>query len=832
MRAIATALILSLAIACAEPSGTDSTNEDVSQSVDQSDVDASFFPIDVDDETAGVIIQLPAGDSKGVSLRAIHTAGVASGLGSNPVGLDRGFQDSGRIIAFRRVGNKVLIEQENWRYRASTDNPLEQKAVLDSFAASILWAGEAKKIHADGSFDVDIAGFLTSDVLDLRGWLKSAGQGDFSIAEDRSFADPQSVLAFPDNIEIDTVMTLTSAAPGSEVTATAADGRAPSLRIHHSFVRLPADGYEPRLADPRSGMIDVTFYDFSAPLDEPIVQKYAHRFRLQRIDPNVASGPVKKPIVFYVDAGAPEQVRNALVEGASWWAAAFEEAGFEDAFRVEVLPADIHPFDVRYNVVQWTHRQTRGWSYGGGVIDPRTGEMLKGHVILGSQRVRQDRMIFEGLAGAAASGSGGADDPVEIALARIRQLSAHEVGHPLGFAHNFAASQNDRASVMDYPAPLVRPTQTGGLDLSGAYSTGIGDWDKFTVKWLYSEFPDDVNERDALETITRDAYGAGLKFVADREGRSVGAAHPAGSVWDNGDDPVAMLRETMTVREIALQNFGLGAIQDGEPVSTLRSVIVPIYMYHRYQTAAAAKLIGGYEFDYALKGDAREGGDPVPASRQRAALSALLETLDPAVLDLPDETLNLLTPAAISYSSFKTAETFAGDTGPMFDLLSASDAAGSITIKALLHPNRLARIIETARRDQDALDMEELLRAIEGQVFATTTGRYAEVQRVLQTRYVSTLISVGRDARMDGAIAIQPSVSARIDAYLKGLQSRVAPGLLDRNSPAAAHREWLAARIDQHLTRPASPATATSPAAEIPPGSPIGEACWHCDSIQ
>lgn len=829
MRIFAVAVLMGLGAACADTSQTAPADAAVDEESERGAVSGDvFFPVDVDNDTAGVVVTLPAVDAAGVSLRAIHTAGVTSGLGSNPVGLDRGFQDSGRIIAFRRVGKKVLIEQENWRYRASADNPLEKQAVLDSFASSILWAGEVKTVNADGSFSVDISGFLTSDVLNLRGWLKDAGQGEFSISDERSFTDPQSILSFPDNIEIDTVVTLSGNTPGSEVIATAADGRAPSLKIHHSFVRLPPDGYEPRLADPRSGAIDVTFYDFSAPLDEPIVKKYARRFRLQRMDPNATSGPVKKPIVFYVDAGAPAQLRDALVEGASWWAQAFEEAGFEDAFRVEILPADIHPFDVRYNVIQWTHRQTRGWSYGGGVVDPRTGEMLKGHVILGSQRVRQDRMIFEGLAGAASSGSGATNDPVELALARIRQLSAHEVGHPLGFVHNFAASQNDRASVMDYPAPLVRPTQTGGLDLSEAYASGIGDWDKFIVRWLYSEFPDNVDEPAALEAIIRSAYGAGLKFVADREGRSVGAAHPHGSVWDNGDDPVAMLRETMQVREIALENFDLGVIQDGRPVSALRSVIVPIYLYHRYQIAAAAKLIGGYEFDYALKGDDRDGGAAVPAPRQRAALAALLETLDPAALDLPDETLDLLTPGAIAFTSFNTGETFAGNTGPMFDLLSASDAAGSITIQALLHPSRLARVIETARRNNDALDMEALLRAIEGQVFAPAPGRYGEIQRVLQTRYVSTLIAVGRDGRKSAAPAYQPAVSARIDAYLKTLQGRIAPGLLDRNTPTAAHREWLAARIDQHLTRPAAPVTASAPGADIPPGSPIGENCWHC----
>ncbi len=832
MRIFAAYVFMVVAFACAEAPDTETNSEAGETAGDATASGEAFFPVQFDDETAGIIISLPPADETGVSLRAIHTAGVTSGLGSNPVGLDRGYQDSGRIVAFRRVGKKVLIEQENWRYRASADNPLEKKAVLDSFAASLLWAGETKEVNGDGSYSVDISDFLTSDVLDLKGRLKGAGQGDFSIAEERSFTDPESVLVFPDNVEIDTIVTLASGEPGSEVTATAADGRAPSLKIHHSFVRLPPPGYEPRLADPRSGAIDITFYDFSAPLDEPIVQKYARRFRLERVDRNAQSGAVKEPIVFYVDAGAPEQVRNALVEGASWWAEAFEAAGFEDAFRIEILPDDVHPFDVRYNVIQWTHRQTRGWSYGGGVVDPRTGEMLKGHVILGSQRVRQDRMIFEGLAGAARSGTGAPDDPVELALARIRQLSAHEVGHPLGFEHNFAASQNDRASVMDYPAPFVRPTGDGDLDLSGAYASGVGAWDKFAVKWLYSEFPEAANEREALEAIIREGYGSGLKFVADSEGRSVGAAHPDGSVWDNGDDPVAMLRETMEVRAIALRNFGLAAIQDGRPVSELRSVIVPIYLYHRYQTAAAAKLIGGYRFDYALKGDDRAGGAPVPPARQRAALTALLETLEPASLDLPDETLNLLTPAAATFTSFKTSETFDGKTGPMFDLLSAADAAGSITISALLHPNRLARLIEIERRGGEVLDIGTTLRAIESQVFEPAPGRHGEIQRALQTRYVSTLIAVGRNNRPDGSRTPQPAVEARIDAYLKDLRNRIAPGLLDSRSPDRAHREWLVARIDQHLTRPALPTSASAPAADIPPGSPIGESCWHCDSVQ
>ncbi|MCK5745237.1 MAG: DUF5117 domain-containing protein, partial [Oricola sp.] len=458
-----------------------------------------FLTLFADEKGGKVYAVFPPADEEGVSLRAIYAAGLTSGLGSNPVGLDRGLFDGGSLIAFRRVGDKLIAEQENWTYRATSDNPLEQKAVRESFARSFLWAGEVTATGPAGESLVDISSFLTRDSLGVVAALKDHPKGgSFSVAADRTFPDAAAALAFPDNVEFDSYLTLTSDAPGAEVRATAADARAVTMVVHHSLVKLPDDGYKPRPFDVRSGAIDVSFYDFSAPLSEQIQRSVARRFRLERVDPTADFGPVKNPIVFYVDSGAPPQIRDALIEGASWWADAFAAAGFENAFRVEPLPEGAHPRDIRYNVISWTHRQTRGWSYGGGVSDPRTGEMLKGSVILGSQRVRQDRMIFEGLAGADKSGTGSADDPVEIALARIRQLSAHEVGHALGFSHNFAASSNGRASVMDYPAPLVTVGANGALDFSDAYDVGIGDWDKVAATWLYAEFAPDADEQAGL----------------------------------------------------------------------------------------------------------------------------------------------------------------------------------------------------------------------------------------------------------------------------------------------------------------------------------------------
>ena len=767
----------------------------------------------------------------GLSLRAIYAAGLTSGLGSNPIGLDRGLFDSGSLVAFRRVGGKLIAEQENWNYRASATNPLEKKAVRESFARSVLWAGDIIAEGPDGALLVDLEGFLRRDALDIRGALKAHPQGgDYSIASDRSFSDAGAVLVFPDNVEFDTLLTFTSGKPGNEVNATAADGRAITLIQHHSLARLPADGFSPRRFDQRSGAINVQYYDFSAPLEENIKKAFARRFRLEKEDPALPKSPAKKPIIFYVDSGAPEQIRKALIEGASWWTEAFEAAGFENAYRVEPLPEGAHPRDIRYNVIQWTHRQTRGWSYGGGVHDPRTGEMIKASVILGSQRVRQDRMIFEGLAGAAVSGTGAANDPVDLALARIRQLAAHEVGHTLGFAHNFAASSNDRASVMDYPAPYVTVTETGSLDLSNAYAVGVGAWDVLSATWLYAEFPDAANEDLELDNILREGYGRGLRFVGDREARSVGTAHPYASVWDNGEDAVATLLETMAVRKIALDRFSSRSIKNGRPIGELRQVLVPIYLYHRYQTAAAAKLIGGFDFSYKLNGDALPTGVPVADADQRRALAALVDTLDPAALSLPDALLNQLTPPLGGFGALAGGgESFAGRTEPVFDVTAAADSAATITLNALLHPARAARLVEFQRRSAGALGFEEMLTAIETKIFTDPADvSHGEIARVLQNRFVSSLVGLSLNENA------APAVRAHADAKLRVIANRLSPGFFGAPPDNRNHNAWLSSRINAHLNRPAVASPSANPSPEIPPGSPIGsdfmETCWHCEA--
>jgi hypothetical protein len=770
---------------------------------------AGFIDLYVDKNENKVLAKLPKADEEGVSLRLIHTARLTAGLGSNPVGLDRGWGDSGKIIVFRKLGNKVIIEAENTLYRADPNNPLEERAVRESFARSFLASADIMS-GSDGLL-IDLTDFLTSDVLNLQQYLKDRGEGNFSISKDRTLVDTANVFAFPDNVEMDVFFTLSSPKPGREFSTTAANGRDATLIQHHSFVRLPEAGYTPLEADPRTGAIEVVHYDYSAELSDQIETHIARRYRLQKNE----AGDTINPIVFYIDSGAPEPIRSALIEGAEWWKEAFAAAGYPDGYRVEVLPEDAHPLDIRYNVVQWVHRQTRGWSYGGGVSDPRTGEMLKGHVNLGSLRVRQDRMIFEGLAGTAKTDTGADDDPVELALDRIRQLSAHEVGHALGFAHNFAASTYGKGSVMDYPAPDVRVTN-GQMDFSNTYGVGVGEWDKFAAIWLYGDLSDD--EREA---VVQSALDRGLAYVADTDGRSVGTAHPLGNVWDNGADPVKALEEAMAVRKLALENFGADRIHTGQPISDLNKVIVPIYLYHRYQTAAAAKYIGGMSFNYGIKGDGQEGAEIVAPADQRRALGAVLATLDPKALDIKDETLALLTPSLVSYSiADSDRELFRRTAYPAFDVTAAADTAAGLTFDVLLNPRRAARLIEFKRRDTDNLGFSDVLQTTRAYVMRRPANdRTGEIAKTVQARFAFALMDLSNSEAT-------PSVKARTDKALRDIRS-------DLNAGGTGHGSWLVSQIDAHLERAATPQTPIVEAKTLPPGGPIGqgimETCWHCE---
>jgi len=738
------------------------------------------------------------------------------GLGSNDIGLDRGRMGSEQIVHFTRIGPRVLLVAPNLQYRSSSTNPMESLAIRQSFAESVL-AGFKVEAEEDGAALIDVTDFLQGDAFGVVEQLSASKQGTYKLDKDRSALALENTKNFPLNTEFESILTFSTDHPveNSLVATVTPNAHFVTLREHYSFVQLPDEGFQPRAFDPRSGFFDARFRDYAAPLGTPLDVRLIQRHRLIKRDPSAAVSEPVKPIVYYVDSGAPEPIRSALVEGARWWNQAFEAAGFKNAFRVEVLPEGADPMDVRYNVIQWVHRSTRGWSFGLTVSDPRTGEIIQGRVTLGSLRARQDYMIAEALLSPYEKGKSASPEIQQMVLARLRQLAAHEVGHTLGLAHNFAASAiAPGSSVMDYPHPWITLDASGRPDLSRAYATGIGAWDKVSIQYGYSQFQSGADERTALDNILSKAQENGFYFVTDDDARPLGGAHPHAHLWDNGPDPAVELERILKIRSAALARFGENAIPSHTPMAELEDTLVPLYLLHRYQTEAAAKEIGGLDYRYALRDDGQLVTRIVDPADQQKALRAVLQTIAPENLTLPESLLSLLPPRPPGYP--RTIESFAGHTGLTFDPDGAAEAAAALTFKLLLDPERASRLVEYHARNNAGPSLTQVIEAVFQATWKAPRARglQGEMQRIAEASALEHLLALAANQKAS------PEARALARAEALSLRSWMSSAITQTPEEKAV-RATAIARISAFEKDPEKFIPASDVA--IPPGQPIGD---------
>lgn len=742
----------------------------------------------------------------------LYQTSLPAGLGSNDIGLDRGSLGSTHVLKFSRVGNKVLLIEPNYKYRAESGGEAEKRAVEQSFAQSTIWAFTVAAENK-GSVLIDASDFLLRDAIKVANRLRSSNQGNYSLDASRSAIYLPRCKNFPLNTEIEATNTFVNndGKQGEFVQSVSPSAEAVSLRIHHSFVQLPDNNFQKRVYDARSPFITHSYFDYSSAVKEPIQKYTIIRHRLQKKDPSAVKSEAVKPIIYYLDNGTPEPIRTALMEGASWWNQAFEAAGFINAFQVKILPEDADPMDIRYNMINWVHRSTRGWSYGDAVVDPRTGEIIKGNVSLGSLRVRQDYLIAQGLLAPFADGQVPADDPMlKMALQRLKQLSAHEIGHTIGLMHNYISSSQGRASVMDYPPPLVSLNSRNEIDLSDAYTNEIGDWDKVSIQYGYSQFPEGSNESEELNKILQDAARKNLTFISDRDARDPAGLHPEAHLWDNGKDPVKELRNIMNVRAKAIAQFGLNNIPKGMPMSMLEDVLVPVYLYHRYQVEAVSKVLGGMYYSYALKGDGQMITQPVSKAVQLNALNALADCLDPKLLALPESIIKLIPPRPAGYTYDR--ELFKRRTGLAFDPLSAAEAAADMPLSFLFNPARLNRMTQY-QSTSNGLGLDEMIGLLMARTWksARLSGLQGLIQRQNEQLLLTYLLSVSLNE--EASFAVRAQLLKSISDLKQHAENQL------KTTADSTFKGYLLLTLDRIKAPEKAKATLHQSA---PPGAPIG----------
>lgn len=765
-----------------------------------------FLPIYLDERQGKLLLEL-----SGDSARMLFFTTQATGLGSNPIGIDRGMSGGGNVLRFQRNGDRVLAIFENWNYRATDpNNPDLKRTVDEAFPASTVAALPLLAVEG-GRMLVDATDFAMRDWTGVGRTLARSQEGSYAPARDRSYFYEPYTKALPQNTEVDVALTFATAGnPGRTVSMIAPDGSAITMRQHLTFVPLPDDNFRMRDADPRVGYFGRQFNDYSQPVEDELVRRLASRHRLERTNPADPNSPIKNPIRYYVDRGIPEPLRTATLEGAKFWEQAFDQAGLKGGYVASLLPEGADPMDIRYNVIQWVNRNERGWSVGGSLSDPRTGEILKGMARLDSHRGRTAYNLYAGLMGA--------DTPGDTAwvLGRVRQVTAHEIGHTLGMAHNYIASTYDRGSLMDYPAARVGLTPQGDLDLSSIYDVGPAPFDVWAVRWGYTPFPK-ATESDSLAAIIRDGLQRGLLFLSDNDARPASSSDPRTNIWDDRATALEFLQNQVAVRKVAMERFGMRNIRTGEPVALLQERFVPVYFIHRFAISSLSKTVGGMEYRNAVKGDGQQATRTVPAAEQRQALAALTAQLAPQALAIPDTVITLMAPRPYGYRG--SVELFGTRTAPAFDEFGAARTLAQMIVDAILVPERAARLVQQSARDGGALSLDETIDALltaTWRASAPSNSRMAALQRVTQESVVDGLLNLAADK--SAAPEVRSMVTFKLNELRRDAASRVTSG---RNDVSRAHWAQMERDIARWLDDGVLPARA--PALVAPPGDPFGD---------
>jgi hypothetical protein len=769
-----------------------------------------FVPFYLDEEKGKIYLEI---NSLNQELLYVNT--LTSGIGSNDIGLDRGQLGETRVIEFRKAGNKILMVHKNYDYRAYTKNAYEAKSIQDAFAESTLWGFEVVKTEG-ATYLVDATNFYLQDVHGVSETLARSKQGNYKVDASRSALYYPTTKNFPKNTEVEATITLTGTGAGANLRSVTPSPDAVTVRMRHSFIELPPL-YATREFDPRAGYFFISYQDYTTPIDQPLVKRFISRHRLEKKDPTAAVSEVIEPIVYYLDRGTPEPVASALIEGGNWWAQAFEAAGFKNAFRVELAPEGMDLNDVRYNVIQWIHRSTRGWSYGSSIQDPRTGEIIKGQVSLGSLRVRQDYLIGQGLLQPFEDGNTADPKLMEFALNRLKQLSAHEIGHTIGLAHSYATSATGRSSVMDYPHPLISLDANGKVDFGDAYDLKIGEWDKWAITYGYGQPTTNQSEEEFLEKTLQATYAAGYEFITDSDSRNPSGVHPRSHLWDNGASASDELKRLLDLRQKRMKTFGLNAIKAGEPQAILEEVFVPLYLMHRYQLEATSKLVGGLDYTYKVKGDNQTAHEWIPAKSQKEALDALLLSISTEELEIPASILALIPPRPYGYG--KNRETFPSRTGPVFDPIAPAENVVDATFTFLFESGRANRIYLQQLQNKSLPGLETVLEKVSNQVFSNSMpkGLGVEVKLMTEAKLVDHLIALSKNA---GA---SQTVRALVRNQLRLLSNNTG----SFSTLLQAHRDYLKQKIDAYLSLPEE--LTPQQVLSIPDGAPIGMESMTCD---